>query len=49
MSESREKKMRRVVKANYFVRLERWQASEPPKWRFFAWRKWKNSKPKRTW
>lgn len=49
MSESREKKMRRILKADYFRRLEIWKSYEPPKWRFIARWKWKKCKPKRTW
>lgn len=49
MSESREKKLRRIKKADYQRRLALWESREPPKWRFFARWKWKNEKPKRTW
>ena len=49
MSASRERKKRRVAKADYFWRLELWKSWEPPKWRIFAHRKWRKNKPKRTW
>lgn len=49
MSESREKKMRRILKADYFRRVELWKAAEPPRWRLIAHWKWKNNEPKRTW
>lgn len=49
MSESKEKKRRRILEENYRLRLLWWELSEPPKWRVIAYRKWKNEKPKRTW
>lgn len=49
MSESREKKRRRILKADYRRRLAVWVSREPPKWRFISHWKWKNEKPKRTW
>lgn len=49
MSASREKKRRRILKADYQRRLALWEICEPPKWRVLAHWKWKNEKPKRTW
>lgn len=49
MSASREKKKRRIDKADHFWRLELLKSWEPPKWRFISRRIWKKNKPKRTW
>lgn len=45
MSESREKKRRYYQRMDYIRKFEDWLASEPPMIMFWAWRKWKKSRP----
>ena len=45
MSEKKDKRIRRNARHWYEMELYRWQMSQPAKWRFFKYRKWKKSKP----
>lgn len=45
MSEKQEKKRRYNQKLEWIAAFERWLADEPPIWRLWAWRNWKNSRP----
>ena len=45
MIERQEKKRRYNQKLEWISNFEKWLASEPPIWKLFAWRRWKNSRP----
>lgn len=47
MSESREHKRRYNLRLEYIANFEKWMKQEPPMWKFWSWRKWRDSKP--TW
>ncbi len=46
MSAKREKKRRQKAKQEYNTMVKIWRSWEPPKWRFIAWRRWRDSRPK---
>lgn len=45
MNEKQEKKRRYNLRLEYIAHFNKWLESEPPRWRFIRWRKWKNSRP----
>ena len=45
MSARREHQRRRDLRLEYRVRVKRWLAQEPPRWRIFSWRRWMARKP----
>ena len=45
MSERQEKKTRYNQRLRYIAEFIKWQDSEPPMWRVFKWRKWKQERP----
>lgn len=47
MSERQEKKRRYNQKLEWIAALEKWMEKEPPIWKLFAWRRWKDSRPER--
>ena len=49
MSERQEKKRRYNQRLEYIAAFQKWLEKEPPMWRFLAWRRWRNSRPERTW
>lgn len=49
MSEKQEHRKRYNEKLQYIADFENWLEMEPPFILFFKWRKWINSRPKRTW
>ena len=48
MSEKQEKKRRYNQKLEWIAAFEKWLENEPPIWKLFAWRRWKNSRPERV-
>ena len=45
VNEKQEKKRRYNLRLEYIAHFNKWLDSEPPRWRFIRWRKWKNSRP----
>ena len=45
MNEKQEKKRRYNLRLEFIAHFNKWLDSEPPRWRFIRWRKWKNSRP----
>ena len=46
MSAKWHKKKRAWARRAYRTALFKWMRAEPPKWRIFAYRRWKRQKPK---
>ena len=44
MNEKQEKKRRYNLRLEYIAHFNKWLDSEPPRWRFIRWRKWKKSR-----
>lgn len=45
MSERQEKKKRYNQRLMWIATFDKWLYCEPPIWRVFAWRRWKNKRP----
>ena len=45
MSERQEKRTRYNQRLQYIAEFIKWQDREPPMWRVFKWRKWKQELP----
>ena len=45
VNEKQEKKRRYNLRLEFIAHFNKWLDSEPPRWRFIRWRKWKNSRP----
>ena len=45
MNEKQEKKRRYNLRLEFIAHFNKWLDSEPPRWRFIRWRKWKNRRP----
>ena len=45
MSERQEKKKRYNQRLEFIARFDKWLRAEPPMWRVFKWKKWKNNRP----
>lgn len=45
MSGKQEKKRRYNLKLEYIDDFYRWIKAEPPMWKFWIWRKWKQRRP----
>ena len=45
MSERQEKKKRYNLRLEFIALFEKWLRAEPPMWRVFKWKKWKNNRP----
>ena len=45
MNEKLEKKRRDNLRLEFIAHFNKWLDSEPPRWRFIRWRKWKKSRP----
>jgi hypothetical protein len=45
MSERQEKKTRYNQRLAFIAAFEKWLQTEPPAWRFIAWRRWLRSRP----
>jgi len=45
MSERQEHKRRYNQRLEYIANFEKWLATEPPMYRVFKWKKWKNIRP----
>ena len=41
------KKRRLILRENYYYRRRKWRHREPPRWRIFAWIRWKSEEPKK--
>lgn len=46
MNAKKAKVKRKIERQRFYVAYEIWRASEPPRYRFIKWRKWKNAEPK---
>lgn len=50
MSERQEHKRRYIQRLEFIADFEKWLAQEPPMLpRFWRWKKWRDSRPKRWW
>ena len=49
MDEKQEKKRRYNLRLEFIAHFNKWLDSEPPRWRFIRWRKWKNRRPVWEW
>lgn len=45
MNVKKAKLKRQINREILFIARERWLASEPPRWRFIKWRKWRDAEP----
>lgn len=45
MNAKQAKKMRHNEKLEYIAAFEKWLAQEPPKWKIWAWKRWKSERP----
>ena len=45
MSEKQMKRRRYNLRLEYIARFDEWLAAEPPMWKFWKWRKWKQNRP----
>lgn len=45
MNAKQAKKMRCNEKLEYIVAFEKWLSQEPPKWKIWAWKRWKSERP----
>ena len=45
MNEKQEKKRRDNLRLEFIAHFNKWLDSEPPRWRFIRWRKWKKNRP----
>lgn len=45
MSERQEHKRRYNLRLQYIAEFNKWLDREPPRYRLFAWRKWKAERP----
>lgn len=45
MNAKQAKKMRHNEKLAYIAAFEKWLAQEPPKWKIWAWKRWKSERP----
>ena len=46
MIERQEKKKRYNLRLQFIAEHEKWLLSEPPMWKIFAWRRWKQARPR---
>lgn len=45
MSEKQEKKRRYNLRLEFIAQFYRWLDSEPPRWKFVSWRRWRDNRP----
>lgn len=45
MNAKQAKKMRHNEKLAYIAAFEKWLSQEPPKWKIWAWKRWKSERP----
>lgn len=45
MNAKQAKRMRHNEKLTYIAAFEKWLSQEPPKWKIWAWKRWKSERP----